>query len=246
MDRQRSCLLHSLPQLLVLSECNRFMASEWRVVSQQLYWALELNWQFVILIGLTLLHLGRNIIRQGEAWRKSIHRLLFLCVSCYLLLHLFLTFASRLNALFSNPLAHTPFHFYTCGFVSHQWPSLLLSLQHTDILFCRDFHYQRSGTIYQGMDFSHLLWLTEGLWFYWVLHSTVSFLTTPGSYQTGSQHHTVVSLVPCGCKFLPPSWLLIQSLRWFHSCFTCFKSPHDLSQIQLSFHCNISYLGIFF
>lgn len=42
------------------------MASERRVVSQQLLWVLELNWQFVILIALTLLHPGRSEIGQGE------------------------------------------------------------------------------------------------------------------------------------------------------------------------------------
>lgn len=79
--------------------------------------------------------------------------------------------------LYSLTLLHT-LHFtflYTCDFVSHQWPSLLLSLQHTDILFCSDFNYPSSGTIYQGMDFSHLLWLPGGLCLYWILHSTISF-----------------------------------------------------------------------
>lgn len=77
----------------------------------------------------------------------------------------------RLNTLFSNSLALTPFHFslHLC-FVSHQWPSFL---QHTDNLLGRDFHYLRSGTIYQGMVFSQLLWLTGGSSLYWILYSTV-------------------------------------------------------------------------
>ncbi len=68
--------------------------------------------------------------------------------------------------------------FYTYGFVSRQWPSLLHSLQHADILLGRDFHYLRSGTIYQGMGFGHLVRLTGGS----SLHTQPSpFFTTLGS-----------------------------------------------------------------
>lgn len=92
------------------------MASERRVVSQQLRHTLELNWQFVILIASTLLHPERSIISQGESRRKSIQRLtvfflsLCFCLSHGLLIHLFLTLSYRLNALFSSSLAVTPFH----------------------------------------------------------------------------------------------------------------------------------------
>lgn len=84
---------------------------------------------------------------------------------------IFFTFSYRSNPIFSNSLALA----YTHGFVSHQWPPLRLSLQHTDILLGRDFHYLRSGTIYQGMSSSHPVWLTEGSSFYWILRSPFFF-----------------------------------------------------------------------
>lgn len=75
-------------------------------------------------IKLTICNLNRlNTAASGEKHNqrgrgleeinsRTLHFLSLLsCVSCCLFLHLFLTFASRLNTLFSNPLAHTPFHF---------------------------------------------------------------------------------------------------------------------------------------
>lgn len=151
------------------------MASGKRVVTQRLRLALELNWQFVILITLTLLHPGRSIISQAKAQRKSIHGCCRFPHSPFLafpLIQRSFTFSYRLNT-FSNSLALTPFHFSLhLSFVSHQWPSLL---QHTDNLLGRDFHYLRSGTIYQGMVFSLLLWLTGGSSLYWILYSTIPF-----------------------------------------------------------------------
>lgn len=147
------------------------MASERRVVSQQLCRALELNWQFVILIALTPLHPGKSIISQGKAQRKSTHRhcLFPLFFSVFPAISSSTYFLVSLAAwmLFSRTLLHS-LHFtlfYTYGFV----------LQHTDILLGRDFHYLRSGTIYQGMCFSHLLWLTVDLSLDWILHSAIPF-----------------------------------------------------------------------
>ena len=110
------------------------MASKRRVVSQQLHWVLELNWQFVILIALTLLHPGRSIISQSEVWRKSNHKLCFsptLSFSEFLTIYSSTCFLLSLIvwALYSPTLLHL-LHFiflYTYSFVSHQWPSLLLS-----------------------------------------------------------------------------------------------------------------------
>lgn len=85
--------------------------------------------------------------------------------------------------------------FYTYGFVSHHWPSLLLSLQHSDILLGRDFHYLRSGTIYQGMGFSHQVWLTGGSSLYWI--SAIPFFTTPGSNWTDDKSEEMWSMSSC-------------------------------------------------
>lgn len=130
------------------------MASERRVVSQQLLWVLELNWQFVILIALTLLHPGRSEFGQGEVPGNQ-----------------FMDYLSFTSLSFPNPLALTPFHspllLWLC------FSSVILSLQRTDILLGRDFHYLRSGAIYQRMGSSHLLLLTESLFLYWVLHSSI-------------------------------------------------------------------------
>lgn len=132
------------------------MASERRVVSQQLLWVLELNWQFVILIALTLLDPGRSEFGQFMDY------LSFTSLSFFL---------SPIYSFFSNPLALTPFHspllLWLC------FSSVILSLQRTDILLGRDFHYLRSGAIYQRMGSSHLLLLTESLFLYWVLHSSI-------------------------------------------------------------------------
>lgn len=80
-------------------------------------------------------------------------------------------FLSPIYSFFSNPLALTPFHspllLWLC------FSSVILSLQRTDILLGRDFHYLRSGAIYQRMGSSHLLLLTESLFLYWVLHSSI-------------------------------------------------------------------------
>lgn len=85
--------------------------------------------------------------------------------------------------------------FYTHGFVPHQCPSPLLSLQHTDILLGRDFHYLRSGTIYQGMSFSHVLWLTRSLSLYWILFfSPLSGLKLDW-WQVWGDIHTVVHVL---------------------------------------------------
>lgn len=96
--------------------------------------------------------------------------LCFSVFSRYLLVHLVLTFSYRLNALFFNFSALTPFSLFsilTALFLISD-PFFSSSLQHTDILLGRDFHYLRSGTIYQGMGFCHLLWLTGGLSLYWM------------------------------------------------------------------------------
>lgn len=115
---------------------------------------------------------------------------------------IFFTFSYRSNPIFSNSLALA----YTHGFVSHQWPPLRLSLQHTDILLGRDFHYLRSGTIYQGMSSSHPVWLTEGSSFYWILRSTVFFFpTAPSSNETDDKSEQMFTQWSMSCFMYP--WL---------------------------------------
>lgn len=101
--------------------------------------------------------------QPGQSPGKSILRLSVFYLSSF-----------PLSARFSPTLSHSPRFtlFDSYGFVSHQWPSLL-SLHHTDILLGRDFHYLKSGTIYQGMGFNHLLWLSESLFLCWVAHSSI-------------------------------------------------------------------------
>lgn len=182
------------------------MASERRVVSQQLHRTLELNWQFVILIILTLLHPGRGTISQAMPRRKSIHRLSRLFpLSPFLPFPLstrppvshFLQWFERFILWLSCTHSISLF-FCTYGFVSHQWPSLLLFSSATDILLGRDFHYLRSGTIYQGMGFSRLLWLTRGPSLYWIFHPSPFFYHSRLKldwWQVWEHVHTVVHVL---------------------------------------------------
>lgn len=104
----------------------------------------------------------------------------------FLLSPLFSTHPPISLTLSSSSFALTPFHsfffffFNTYDFVSRHYPfSFSLSPRRCDILLGRDFHYLRSGTIYQGMGSSHLVRLTGGSSLYWI--SVMPFPTTPAS-----------------------------------------------------------------
>lgn len=85
-----------------------------------------------------------------------------------------------LQLLCTHSISLSFFFFNTYDFVSRHYPfSFSLSPQHCDILLGRDFHYLRSGTIYQRMGSSHLVWLTGGSSLYWI--SVMPFSTTPAS-----------------------------------------------------------------